>query len=68
MPPNCLSCPNRCGHSQGNQDILSGVDGLVVRAISIHMGSAVHQPGGIEHNSVPEKGGKKKAVLKRFTP
>lgn len=32
------------------------------------MGSAVHQPGGIEHNGVTQESGNAQAVCKSFTP
>lgn len=32
------------------------------------MGSAVHQPGGIEHNGIPQESGNIQAVFESFTP
>lgn len=54
--------------SQRNQDILSGLNVLVIWAISKHVGSAVHQPGGIEHYGITQKSGHVQAVSKSFTP
>lgn len=54
--------------SQGNQDILPWVNVLVVRAISVEVGSTIHQPGGIEHNGIPQESGNVQAVFKSFTP
>lgn len=54
--------------SQGHQDVLSGANVLVVRAVSVQVGSAVHQPRGVEHDGVTQQSGDEQAVSKGLAP
>lgn len=41
--------------TESDKLVLSGVDGLVIGPVSPHVGSAVDQPGSVQHQGVPKQ-------------
>lgn len=48
--------------------VLPGVDGLVIGPVSPHVSRAVDQPGGIQHQGVPQESRDEVRYPERFPP